>query len=332
MKKELFGTLPSGESVHLYTLSNGTLTVRVLDYGCRIQSLFFAGRDLVCGFDSLDPYLSDTSYQGAFVGRVANRIAGGRFTMNGKTYELEKNNGNNHLHGIFSHIVWEVCEVSDDRIVFVHHSPAAEEGYPGDMDVTVSYSLSNTSLVLNYRARATEDTPASMTNHAYFNLNGYENGNALSHSLTVDAEKITVVNEELIPTGERRAVEGTPYDLRTPKVIGKQFSDNFHGYDTNFILSKNNKIFHGRSELHFAGTLVGEDLRLDCHTDMPCMQIYTAGFLGNGPAFKGGVKQLPYHAVCLETQYEPDAVNRGEAILPAGKEFCHTTIYTFSKL
>ncbi len=332
MKKELFGRLPSGGDVHLYTLTNGTLTLSVLDYGCRIQSLLFGGRDVVCGFDTLDGYLADDSYQGAFVGRVANRIANGRFTLNGKTYQLEVNNGKNHLHGVFSSIVWEVKEVARDRIVFTHHSPAAEEGYPGDMDVTVTYSLEGSALVLDYVATATEDTPASMTNHAYFNLNGFENPPATNHTLAVNADRYTVVDEGLIPTGERRDVSGTPYDLRTPTLISSRFTDNFKGYDTNFHLLKNTTLIFGRRELGYAGTLTGDAISLACYTDMPCMQIYTAGFLGKGPDFKGGVKQTPYHAVCLETQYEPNAVNRGEAILPAGEEFHHTTAYVFSVL
>ncbi len=307
MRKELFGTLPAGGDVHLYTLSNDALTVRVLDYGCRIQSLVFGGRDVVCGFDTLDGYLADDSYQGAFVGRVANRIANGRFSLNGKTYQLAINNGKNHLHGVFSSIVWEVAEVSDERIVFTHHSPAEEEGYPGDMDVTVTYSLEGSALVLDYVATATEDTPASMTNHAYFNLNGFENPTALDHTLTVFANRYTVVDEGLIPTGERRDVGGTPYDLREPTVISSRFTDGFNGYDTNFELSKNNSLIFGRRNLALAGRLAGEEIEMACYTDMPCMQIYTAGFLGEGPDFKGGVKAVPYHAVCLETQHEPDA-------------------------
>lgn len=332
MKKELFGRLSSGQDVHLYTLTNGTLTLSVLDYGCRIQSLIFGGRDVVCGYDTLDGYLADDSYQGAFVGRVANRIAGGRFTLNGKTYQLEINNGKNHLHGVFSSIVWEVAEADDAHIVFAHHSPADEEGYPGDMNVTVTYSLEGAALVLDYVAQATEDTPASMTNHAYFNLNGYENAPATNHMLTVNADRYTVVNESLIPTGERRDVSGTPYDLRTPTLISSRFTGGFDGYDTNFHLLKNRTLIFGRRELGYAGTLAGESIALDCYTDMPCMQIYTAGFLGKGPAFKGGVKAQPYHAVCLETQYEPDAVNRGEAILRAGQVFHHTTAYAFRVL
>lgn len=331
MKKELFGTLPTGEKVHLYTLSNGTLTMRVLDYGCRIQSLIFGGKDVVCGFDTIDAYLVDDSYQGAFVGRVANRIENGRFSLNGKSYQLAINNGKNHLHGVFSSIVWDVAECTDERIVFTHHSPAAEEGYPGDMDVTVTYSLDENALVLDYVGRATEDTPASMTNHAYFNLNGFENAPATNHTLTVFADRYTVVDDSLIPTGERRDVSGTPYDLRTPTLISSRFTDGFNGYDTNFHLQKKEGLTFGRLDLCLAGKLDGEEISLTCYTDMPCMQIYTAGFLGKGPDFKGGVKAVPYHAVCLETQYEPDAVNRGEAILRAGEEFHHTTAYVFAR-
>ncbi len=332
MNKAFFDRLPDGREVSIYTLKNDQLELRVLDYGCRIHSLFFDGRDFVCGFDDVNSYMVDTGYQGAFIGRVGNRIKAGKFTLNGKTYQLAKNeNGKHYLHGVYSHTLWQVKEADDEKIVFVHHSPEEEEGYPGNMDLTVTYRLDGDCVVLHYDAIADADTPASFTNHAYFNMNGFGSGDVLSQEMQILADEITLVDDELIPIGKRMDVTGTAFDFREFQKIGARFTAEMDGYDHNYILSNTDNTEVCGYPLTRAATFRSERYALDCYTDMPCIQFYSGNFLGNGPAFKGGVPQARQNALCLETQYEPDAVNHGGGILPANTPYCHTTIYKFSR-
>ena len=331
MEKTLFGHLPDGRAVHLYTLDNGTLRVGILDYGCRIQSLIFDGVDFVCGYDSLAGYLADGSSQGAFVGRVANRIKNAAFTLNGKHYQLEKNDGNNHLHGSFGYVLWDARVIDDTTLLLTYHSPASEEGYPGNMNVTVTYRIRDAAILMEYMAVADDDTPINLTNHSYFNLGGIGSGSVLAHEMQIHADRITLVDSELIPTGEHRDVAGTPYDFRTFQPIGARLGNDLDGYDTNFILNRaiTENLF-GLSLWH-AASVRSDAYAMDCFTDMPCMQVYTANFLGDGePTFKYGVAPQKQHAVCLETQYEPDSVNHGEGILRSGDTFHHATVYRFS--
>lgn len=332
MEKKLFGHLPDGKPVHLYTLDNGKLRVSVLDWGCRIQSIIFDGTDLACGYDNLEAYLADGSSQGAFVGRVANRIKGGCFTLNGKTYQLEKNDGNNHLHGSFGYLLWEVERAEGDTLVLSHHSPAEEEGYPGDMDVTVTYRIVDAAVFMEYTAICTEDTPINLTNHTYFNAGGIGSGSVLTHTMQLNADHITLVDSELIPIGRTANVAGTAYDFRTPHPIGARFGEKIDGYDTNFWLTKTEPAVFCERELFRAGSVRSSSYAIDCYTDMPCMQVYTGNFLGSEPIFKYGVRPARQTALCLETQYEPDAVNHGTGILRAGDRFRHATVYRFSKL
>ena len=225
MKKTLFGTLPDGRAVHLYTLDSGVLRVGVIDWGCRVQSIVYDGRDFVCGYDTLEGYLADGSSQGAFVGRVANRIKGARFTLNGKTYQLEKNNGNNHLHGAFGHVLWDAKVADENTLVLTHHSPASEEGYPGNMNVTVTYRVEGNAIVMDYKAVADDDTPINLTNHAYFNMGGIGSGSILGHELQINADEITLVDDELIPTGEHMKVDGTAYDFHEFHTVGERLDD-----------------------------------------------------------------------------------------------------------
>ena len=330
MKKTLFGNLPDGRAVHLYTMDNGEIRVNVIDWGCRVQSIVYDGVDFVCGYDTLEGYLADGSSQGAFVGRVANRIKGGRFTLNGKTYQLEKNNGNNHLHGSFGHVLWEPKIVDDSTIVFTYHSPATEEGYPGNMNITVTYHIEGTAILMDYKAVCDEDTPINLTNHAYFNMGGIGSGSVLGHELQINADRITLVDDELIPTGEHLTVDGTPYDFHEFHQIGARFNAEVDGYDTNFILNKAEPATVCGRDLFRAATLRSSSYSMDCYTDTPCMQVYSGNFLGEEPTFKYGVQPTRQHAICLETQYEPDAVNHGEGILRVGNTFHHTTVYKFT--
>lgn len=331
MQKTLFGTLPTGEAVHLYTLDSGAMQVRVIDYGCRIQAILMDGTDFACGYDTLEGYLADNSSQGAFVGRVANRIKNAAFTLRGKHYQLTPNNGKNHLHGVFGKTLWQTKIVDDQTIVFTHHSPAAEEGYPGNMNVEVTYRLLDTTLVLDYKATADEDTPINLTNHTYFNLGGIGSGSILTHEMQVNADEITLVDDELIPIGERKNVCGTAYDFHDYHEIGARFDDKVDGYDTNFWLNDRESETIDGITMCRAATVRSPRYQMTCYTTLPCMQIYSANFLGNGePDFKGGIKPMRQHAICLETQYEPDSVNHGAGILRVGETYHHTTAYQFS--
>lgn len=329
MQKTLFGTLPNGQAVHLYTLDSGKMQVNVLDYGCRIQAILFDGVDFACGYDTLEAYLADDSSQGAFVGRVANRIKGAQFELNGKHYQLTPNDGKNHLHGTFGQTVWNTKIVDDCTLVFTHHSPANEEGYPGNMNLEVTYHLSDTSLELDYKATADEDTPINLTNHTYFNLGGIGSGSVLEHEMQLNANEITLVDEELIPIGKRMNVDSTAYDFHEYHPIGSRFDAYVDGYDTNFWLTQNEPVSLFGKDLYRAGAVRSASYQMDCYTDLPCIQIYSGNFLGNGPTFKYGVKQARQHAICLETQFEPDSVNHGAGILPVGETYHHTTVYQF---
>ncbi len=329
MEKNFFGRLPDGRAVSLYTLDSGSMQVKVLDYGCRIQSIIFDGVDFACGFDTLEAYLADTSSQGAFVGRVANRIKNACFTLNNKTYQLPKNDGNNHLHGCFGQTLWQ-AEMPDARtLVFKHRSLAEEEGYPGDMELTVTYRLEGTALMLDYQAIADDDTPINLTNHTYFNIGGIGSGTVLDHEMQILSDRVTVVDAELIPTGAHMDVTGSAYDFRTYQQIGARLGHGLDGYDTNFWLTKEEPSTLFDRQLYRAGSVRSASYQMDCYTDMPCMQVYSANFLGNGPDFKNGIKQEPQHAICLETQFEPDSVNRSMGILSAGEHFHRTTVYQF---
>ena len=329
MEKTVFGTLPNGKKVHIYTLKNNVLTLRVLDYGCRIQSLFFDGRDMVCGYDTLDAYLADDSWQGACIGRVANRIRDARFTLNGKTYHLTPNEGNNHHHGCFGISMWDVKESGENFITFCRKSPSSEEGYPGDMEIAVTYSLDGNSVKIHYYATADADTPASFTNHSYFNIDGVGSGSVLPHELKMYANEISVLDDVQVPTGKHAPTEGSGYDFSEFKPIGTCADAGLDGYDTNFFLTESDPITLDGRTVYAAASLRSSAYQLDCFTDMPCIHIYTGNFLGDGPDFKYGVKQKKQHAVCLETQFEPNCVNLGEHILRAGEAYDRLTVYRF---
>ena len=333
MKIELFGTQKNGEKVHIYTLKNEELEVRIMDRGATVVSLEIMGRDVVGGFDTLESYELDDSHQGAIIGRVANRIEKARFTMNGKTYELPKNNGENCLHGGtgFDYKIWQVLEYSNEKIVFEYVSCDGEEGFPASLTTKVSYIISGASLIIDYEATPDGKTPVSLTNHAYFNLDGF-GGDVKEHSAVIYSENYTEVNEKLIPNGIRPTVFGTPFDFTKEKKIGADFSESFSGYDHNFVLSP--KLFGEfiGKKLGLAAEVSTGDLKMNVYTDQPGIQFYTANFLGNGPDFKGGIKQVKHGAFCLEAQTEPNSVNHGIGFYDKGEKYTQTTVYSFEEI
>ena len=321
-----FGVLPDGTEVLQYVLKTCEAEVRILNLGGIVTDFIYAGRNIVCGFDSLDDYLRDDSYQGALIGRVSNRIAGASFVLNGTTYHVGANEGRHSLHGGnigFNRRLFKTLKAEGNTLILTLLSPDGEEGYPGALSLKATYSLDGSALTISYHATSDADTPVSLTNHSFFNLAGL-GSSVLDFRATILADYYTEVDDDKIPTGVRAPVEGTPYDLRTPRRIGEREG----GYDTNFIL---NKIADDPCAPSLAAKVEGGGLTLSVYTTQPCLQFYTGCVLEGEPCFRGGVRKARYTAFCLETQAEPNAVNRGDAILRAGQIYSHTTVYEITR-
>ena len=333
MKKEFFGTLDGGKDVTLYTLSNSECEVKLSELGATVVSFAVFGKDVVGGFDTLDGYLKDDSHQGATIGRVANRIANAHFVMDGKEYRVSANDNGNCLHGGcgFDYKVWQVKEYDGKAIVFEYTSADGEEGFPASVTATVSYTLEGTDLIIDYKATPDGKTPISMTNHSYFNLDGF-GGDILGHRLTVYADKYTKVGRDLIPTGERPEVKGTAFDFTEAHTVGERIDETDGGYDHNFILCPTEHREYLGKRLGLAAVLEGEKIRMRVYTDQPGVQLYSGNFLGSGPDFKGGLKQIKHGALCLETQTEPNSVNAGVGFYGKGEVNTQTTVYSMEKI
>lgn len=331
MNCEPFGKLPTGEVINKYTVSNGNYSLSVISFGAITQSFNAYGRDIIGGFDTLEAYLADDSHQGGTIGRVANRVGGAEFTLDGKRYCLPKNDGNNCLHGGtgFDRRIWEVIEHSDTSITLSYTSEDGEEGFPEELQVAVTYTILECGFSISYCAIPTGKTPIALTNHSYFNLDGF-GGTVDGQKIMIAADTYTEVDSELIPTGVR-SVEGTPFDLRTPSVIGDKLGGDFHGFDHNFNLNPSEyRIIDGK-EIGLAATLEGSDLKMYVYTDQPAIQFYTGNFLGGGPEFKGGVKQIYHGALCLEAQTEPNCIKKGIGIYDIGEKYTQLTAYLIEK-
>lgn len=331
--KTFFGTLPDGRGVHSYEIGRGDLRAAVIDYGASLRSLCYLGREIIGGFDTLSGYLNDDSNQGRTVGRVANRIAGARFTLNGKEYKLPKNNGENCLHGGhgFGDRMWELDHHGEDSVSFSYVSRDGEEGFPARLEVRVTFTVVGSELRIDYEARPDGDTPIALTNHAYFNLDGL-GGTILDHEAEIFADRYTAVNSSLIPTGERPEVRGTVFDFTSRHKIGERVGGDFAGYDHNYILSPREYRDFDGVRLGLGAIVRGRDTEMRMYTDQPGVQFYIANFLGGKPDFAGGVERVRHGAFCLEAQTEPDAPNRGECIYSAGECYRQTTVYSFKRL
>lgn len=344
IESRIFGKI-GNEDVVCFTLENEYIKAEILNYGGILRSLVVNGVDVVCGFDDIEGYLADSNYQGAIIGRYANRIENGTFTLKGTEYKLAKNEkGVTHLHGGnkgFDKYIWkyQICQYVNGSAALIlnHFSPDGDEGYPGNLQAKVTYLLSDRRLMIHYKAKSDKDTVINLSNHSYFNLNGFDSGNIYSHSLRINADKYTVVDKNLIPVGVAD-VAGTPFDFRTDKLIGKDiFEKNEQleicgGYDHNFILNKKDlkSIRIGRKVMHEAAVLSAEKNTMTIYTDMPCLQLYTANFMTGGHAFKNGVKQEKHHALCLETQFAPNSPNSGEAVTQSHELYDKATIFEFN--
>lgn len=333
MEKKLFGTLPTGEAIHIYTMKNEVASLSVMERGAAIVKFEVYGKDIIGGYETLDKYLEDTSHQGAAIGRVANRVADACFEMDGKLYTLPKNNNGNCLHGGdgFDHKVFTVTEATEDSITLSYTSADGEEGFPAELTVFVTYKLEGGAILIDYKAYPKGKTPIALTNHSYFNLNGF--GRTVEeHKITIHADRYTAVNEKLIPNGERPLVEGTVFDLRTPHAMGERCSADFIGYDHNFILNGEPRATLFGKDLALAAEVWGEELNMEVYTDQPGVQFYMGNFLDHGPDFRGGFAPIVHGAFCLETQTEPNCIKHGEGFYEAGQVYTHTTVYKVSKL
>jgi len=331
----------------VYRLVNGGIEVRTIPYGAIIVSLSAPDRrgraaDLVLGFDSFDAYPARSRYFGAVVGRYANRIANGRFTLDGRTFTLATNNGPNHLHGGvkgFDKALWTAAPFEregDVGIVYSYTSRDGEEGYPGELHATVWYALTpRGELAIDYAATTDKATPINLTQHSYFNLAGEGSGDVMRHRLTIDADRYAPVDANLIPTGELASVEGTPFDFRQPHAIGERIDADHpqlrygKGYDHNYVL---NAPPAGASIRRAARVVEPESGRtLDVATSEPGMQFYSGNVLGGEPG-KHGHAYGARTGFCLETQHFPDSPNHADfpsTILRPGREYRSKTVFTF---
>jgi len=340
--KSEFGTLPDSTKVNLYTLVNHSgITMKVTNYGGIITSLLVPDKngkvaDIVLGYDSLSGYIAKTPYFGALIGRYGNRIAKGKFTIDGTDYILVQNNGPNHLHGGvkgFDKVVWDAEEFKTDSAVgikFHRLSKDGEEGYPGNLDVTVTYTLNDdNTLVFDYTATTDKATPVNLTQHSYFNLAG--SGDIKSHELMISASKYNVVDSPLIPTGELREVKGTPFDFTVAKPIGKDLvaaGGKPIGFDHNFVLDTKSI-----TELAVSVSDPTSGRSIEVFTDQPGVQFYSGNFLDGTITGKSGIVYQQYSGFCLETQHFPDSPNQAAfptTILKPGEKYHTTTIYKFS--
>ena len=332
MKKELFGYLPTGEAIDIYSLKSECAEVEIITYGGAIRSFVAYGISIVGGFDTLASYLKDDSHQGALIGRVANRIANGVFEMDGIRYELEQNSDTNCLHGGsrgFDRRVWTVLDYSENSILLSYRSEDGEEGFPNALTVKVRYTLEDATLLLSYEAIPEGKTPIALTNHAYFNLDGF--GDTIcDHVVRMYANAYSEIDEAMIPYANL-PVAGTVFDFTEPHTIGERIGGDFIGYDHNFVLAPTVYADIIGHTLPLATEVEGKVLKMNVYTDTPGMQFYIGNFLGNGEPFHGGVAQIPHGAFCLEAQTEPNIINHGEAFYNAGEVYRQLTAYQVLK-
>lgn len=347
IKKEVFGETAGGESVFLYTLENSKGTkVQITNYGAIVVSIFVKDKDgrfddIVLGFDNFQDYIKDDSYFGAIVGRYANRIDNGKFTLDGVNYELAKNEGDNHLHGGekgFNKKVWDAKAINNNepKLKLSYLSKDGEEGYPGNLNIDVTYTLTaKDELKIEYYATTDKITIINVTNHSYFNLKGEGKGDILDHFINIKADRITQVKEGLIPTGELKDVSGTPFDFREARKIGARIDaddqqlDLGPGYDHNWILNDWDESLQKVVTLYEPHT----KRFMEVLTTEPGMQFYTGNFL-DGTIIGKDKKPYKYRSgLCLEADHFPDSPNNPNfpsVVLEPNDHYIQTTIYRFS--
>lgn len=337
-----FGVTKEGNEVTIYTLENKAgMKAEFIDYGANVVRLFVpdkAGKldDIVLGFDDVAGYEVNGCFFGSFIGRHGNRIGGAKFELNGVTYELEKNDGANNLHGGtpgYNKVMYQ-AETTDNSVSFSRVSPDMEQGYPGNLDICVTYTLTeDNELKICYEAKSDKDTLCNVTNHSYFNLKGHDGGEITDHKVWIKANGFTETSDDLIPNGNIIDVTGTPMDFRTEKAIAKDIEADYQplkiagGYDHNFVLDKEAGKVEKVAEVSEETT----GRRMEVYTDLPGMQLYTGNFIQkeNG---KNGTQYTKRTGICFETQFFPNSVNVPafqSCVLKAGEVFTSTTVYRF---
>jgi aldose 1-epimerase len=341
IKKQAFGKTEDGKNVDLYTLTNTNgLNAKIMTYGGIVTSLQVPDRngkfaDIVLGCDSPDEYAKSSTYFGALIGRFGNRIAKGKFTLDGVEYTLATNNGPNHLHGGvkgFDKVVWNAKPVQTKEgpaLKLTYQSRDGEEGYPGNLSCTVVYTLTNNNeLKISYEAKTDKATIVNLTHHSYFNLGGYNSGDILEHTLQIFADHFTPVDKDLIPTGEIKPVKGTPWDFTKPMAIGSRIKQVEGGYDHNYVLNSSDGSLALAASVYEPKT----GRVLEVSTTEPGVQFYTGNFLDGSIKGKGAVYNK-HAGFCLEAQHFPDSPNRPDfpsVVLKPGQKYTQLTVYKFS--
>ena len=342
IKKQAFGKTEDGKNVDLYTLTNTNgLKAKIMTYGGIVTSLQVPDRngnlaDIVLGYDTLDEYIKNNSpYFGALIGRYGNRIAKGKFTLNGVEYTLATNNGPNHLHGGvkgFDKVVWKAKQMQTDEgpaLKLTYRSRDGEEGYPGNLSCIVSYTLTNDNeLKISYEAKTDKATIINLTHHSYFNLGGYNSGDILGHELMINADRFTAVDKDLIPTGEIKPVKGTPMDFTKPMPIGSRIKQVQGGYDHNYVLNSSDGSLALAASVYEPKT----GRVMEIFTTEPGIQFYSGNFLDGSIKGKGAVYNK-HNGFCLETQHFPDSPNKPNfpsVVLKPGEKYTQLTVHKFS--
>lgn len=342
MKKISFGTTKAGKEATLYVLENKNhTTAKVTDYGATLVSFLFTDKnqkvqDVVLGYDDVRAYEENTCFFGASIGRNGNRIANSQLTINGKSWKVEANENGNNLHSGkngFHNRMWKVIDTSDTSITFSHFSPQEEQGFPGNMEVEITYTITeNDTLEISYKAKADTDTVMNFTNHSYFNLGGHDSGDVTNQKLQILADAYTPVKDsESIPTGEIAPVAGTPMDFRTMKTIGQDIDAEFEqlrftgGYDHNYVLSEK----PGEMKVMANAYCEQSGLGMEAATDCCGVQFYAGNFIEEHKG-KNGAVYNKYSGFCLESQFYPNAVNQenfASPIVKAGDVYHSKTTY-----
>lgn len=341
IKKQFFGKTDDGKSVDLYTLTNAHgLKAEIITFGGIVTSLQVPDRngkfaDIVLGCDDVNDYTKKSPYFGALIGRYGNRIAKGRFTLDGTEYKLATNDGPNHLHGGkkgFDKVVWTAKPMQTKEgqaLKLTYKSRDGEEGYPGNLSCTVVYTLTdNNELKISYEAKTDKDTIVNLTHHSYFNLAGYNSGDVLGHELMINANSFTPVDKTLIPTGEIKAVKGTPMDFTKPTAIGLHIKEVEGGYDHNYVLN------NSKGKLALTATVYEPKTGrfMEVYTTEPGLQFYSGNFLDGTLKGKGAVYNK-HAGFCLEAQHFPDSPNKANfpsVVLKPGQKYTQLTVYNFS--
>ncbi|MDD3795770.1 MAG: galactose mutarotase [Lachnospiraceae bacterium] len=344
--KEQFGTSREGQVLSLYTMTNQKgMRVKITDLGAALVSVVLADKngiekDVILGYDNPGDYYKNTCFFGAVIGRSGNRIDKGRFTINGKTYQLDINDNENNLHSgndSFDKRQWAASVQEDGSVCFRIRDKDGQQGYPGNFEASITYTLTDENeLFLRYKGSCDQDTVANMTNHVYFNLAGHDSGTILDQKLELTAKFYTPVRDsQAIPTGEIAPVAGTPMDFTEAKPIGKEIDADFRqlqyvgGYDHNFVIKKSKGAVEKFAEAYSSKT----GICLEAYTDLPGVQFYAGNFITPGQTGKGGVTYEKRQGFCLESQYYPNSINQegfASPLLKAGDIYETTTCYKFS--